>query len=82
MNKKLKLIVNNSTKMSKENFFFEKDELKIILDLYAKMVSKGSWRDLVFLKIQLKMLYIIFVKTLVPQVKISNILSLTIETEL
>ena len=45
MNKKLKLIVNNSTKMSKENFFFEKDELKIILDLYAKMVSKGSWRD-------------------------------------
>ena len=25
--------------------FFEKDELKIILDLYAKMVSEGSWKD-------------------------------------
>ena len=24
---------------------FEKDELKIILDLYAKMVSEGSWKD-------------------------------------
>ena len=25
--------------------FFEKDELQIILDLYAKMVSEGSWKD-------------------------------------
>ena len=30
--------------MKKKNFF-EKDELKIILDLYAKMVSEGSWKD-------------------------------------
>ena len=28
-----------------ENHFFEKNELKIILDLYAKMVSEGSWKD-------------------------------------
>ena len=26
-------------------WFFEKSELKIILDLYAKMVSEGSWKD-------------------------------------
>ena len=44
--KNLKLIVNNSfNKNLKQNLFFEKDELKIILDLYAKMVSEGSWRD-------------------------------------
>ena len=28
-----------------EKHFFEKNELKIILDLYAKMVSEGSWKD-------------------------------------
>ena len=28
-----------------ERYFFEKHELKIILDLYAKMVSEGSWKD-------------------------------------
>jgi hypothetical protein len=27
------------------NFFFNKSELKIILTLYAKMVSKGLWKD-------------------------------------
>ena len=44
--KNLRLIVNNSfNKNFKQNFFFEKNELKIILDLYAKMVSEGSWRD-------------------------------------
>ena len=30
--------------MTKKNFF-EKKELQIILDLYAKMVSEGSWKD-------------------------------------
>ena len=25
--------------------FFERNELKIILDLYAQMVSEGSWKD-------------------------------------
>tara|TARA_B100001250_G_C19188405_1_gene524123 strand:- start:130 stop:468 length:339 start_codon:yes stop_codon:yes gene_type:complete len=45
MNKHLKLIVNNSFSNEKQKYFFEKDELKIILDLYAKMVSNGSWKD-------------------------------------
>ena len=41
----LKLVVNNTHKQIEEKQFFEKDELKIILDLYAKMVSEGSWKD-------------------------------------
>tara|TARA_B100001540_G_C15630673_1_gene562014 strand:+ start:382 stop:720 length:339 start_codon:yes stop_codon:yes gene_type:complete len=45
MNKHLKLVVNNSNSKEKKNYFFEKEELKIILDLYAKMVSNGSWKD-------------------------------------
>ena len=46
MNKHLKLVVNNSySKRESKKYFFEKDELKIILDLYAKMVSNGSWKD-------------------------------------
>ena len=45
MNKNLKLIINNSQNKIEEKQFFEKDELKIILDLYAKMVSEGSWKD-------------------------------------
>tara|TARA_B100000427_G_C15341095_1_gene521214 strand:- start:168 stop:506 length:339 start_codon:yes stop_codon:yes gene_type:complete len=45
MNKHLKLVVNNSYSNEKQKYFFEKDELKIILDLYAKMVSNGSWKD-------------------------------------
>ena len=45
MNRNLKLVVNNSNKKMENNFFFEKNELKTILDLYAKMVSEGSWKD-------------------------------------
>ncbi len=45
MNRNLKLVVNNLNKNQNYKYFFEKDELKIILDLYAKMVSEGSWRD-------------------------------------
>ena len=45
MNRNLKLVINNSIKEYEEKFFFEKSELKIILDLYAKMVSNGSWKD-------------------------------------
>tara|TARA_B100001027_G_scaffold189854_1_gene143516 strand:- start:269 stop:607 length:339 start_codon:yes stop_codon:yes gene_type:complete len=45
MNRNLKLIVNNSINEKENKFFFEKKELKNILDLYAKMVSKGSWKD-------------------------------------
>ena len=45
MNKILKLVVNNIQKDQKQQYFFEKNELKTILDLYAKMVSAGSWKD-------------------------------------
>tara|TARA_B100000902_G_scaffold226463_1_gene215021 strand:- start:35 stop:373 length:339 start_codon:yes stop_codon:yes gene_type:complete len=45
MNNNLRLVVNNSQKKIEEKHFFEKDELQIILDLYAKMVSEGSWKD-------------------------------------
>ena len=46
MNNNLRLVINNIDKKKLEdNHFFEKDELKIILDLYAKMVSEGSWKD-------------------------------------
>ena len=45
MNKNLKLVVNNTFKKLEDKYFFEKDELKTILDLYAKMVSEGSWKD-------------------------------------
>ena len=41
----LKLVVNNPNNKIEERHFFEKDELKIILNLYAKMVSQGSWKD-------------------------------------
>ena len=45
MRSNLKLVINNQYKKIEEKQFFEKDELKIILDLYAKMVSEGSWKD-------------------------------------
>ena len=45
MNKHLKLVINNSHSNENQKYFFEKDELKVILDLYAKMVSNGSWKD-------------------------------------
>jgi len=40
---RLKLIVNNENKS--ENIFFNKFELKLILNLYAKMVTNGEWKD-------------------------------------
>ena len=46
MNNNLRLVVNNiGDKKSESKNFFEKNELKVILDLYAKMVSEGSWKD-------------------------------------
>tara|TARA_B100000700_G_scaffold322980_1_gene425789 strand:+ start:717 stop:1055 length:339 start_codon:yes stop_codon:yes gene_type:complete len=45
MNNNLKLVINNSYFKDENKFFFEKNELKIILDLYARMVSNGSWKD-------------------------------------
>ena len=45
-NNNLKLVINNVNDKKLDNkHFFEKDELKIILDLYAKMVSEGTWKD-------------------------------------
>jgi len=41
--KHLKLVVNNGNK--KIDIFFNKKELKLILNLYAKMVSSGEWKD-------------------------------------
>jgi len=41
--KHLKLVVNNLSK--EEIFFFNKKELKLILNLYAQMVSNGEWKD-------------------------------------
>ena len=46
MNNNLRLVVNNiNNKKLEDKHFFEKKELKIILDLYAKMVSSGNWKD-------------------------------------
>ena len=45
MNKNLKLVVDNTFREKDGKYFFEKNELKIILNLYAKMVSEGSWKD-------------------------------------
>ena len=45
MNRNLKLVVNNVTNNEKTKYFFEQNELKIILDLYATLVSEGSWKD-------------------------------------
>ena len=45
MNRNLKLVINNIYSDKNSQHFFEKNELKIILDLYAQMVSQGSWKD-------------------------------------
>ena len=41
--KNLKLVIDNTNK--KKDIFFNKKELKLILNLYAKMVSVGDWKD-------------------------------------
>tara|TARA_B100000963_G_scaffold39879_1_gene29626 strand:- start:46 stop:390 length:345 start_codon:yes stop_codon:yes gene_type:complete len=43
----MKLIINNENNKDKEKFFIKK-ELQCILNLYAKMVSNGSWKDYSF----------------------------------
>ena len=45
MSRKLKLVINNKRLLQNQNLFFERNELKIILNLYATMVSQGSWKD-------------------------------------
>ena len=41
--KYLKLVINNENR--KKDIFFNKVELQLILNLYAKMVSSGDWKD-------------------------------------
>ena len=43
--KKIRLIINNDFKKKEREKFFIKKELQCILNLYAKMVSNGSWKD-------------------------------------
>tara|TARA_A100001011_G_scaffold302017_1_gene315617 strand:- start:211 stop:555 length:345 start_codon:yes stop_codon:yes gene_type:complete len=45
--KNIKLVINNDLKKEKEKFFV-KGELQCILNLYAKMVSNGTWKDYSF----------------------------------
>ena len=46
--KKIKLIINNDFKKKERERFFIKKELHCILNLYATMVSNGSWKDYSF----------------------------------
>tara|TARA_B100000029_G_scaffold130802_1_gene124419 strand:+ start:2452 stop:2793 length:342 start_codon:yes stop_codon:yes gene_type:complete len=41
--KHLKLIINNENNTT--DIFFNKKELKLILNLYARMVAGGEWKD-------------------------------------
>ena len=43
--KNLRLIVNNEHNKKKEEVFFIKKEFQTILNLYATMVSNGTWKD-------------------------------------
>ena len=45
---KIRLVVNNETQKKDKEKFFIKKELQCILNLYAKMVSNGSWKDYSF----------------------------------
>ena len=45
--KNIRLIINNDVKKEKEKFFI-KQELRCILNLYARMVSNGTWKDYSF----------------------------------
>ena len=41
--KHLNLVIDNENR--KKDIFFNKTELQLILNLYAKMVSGGEWKD-------------------------------------
>ena len=43
--KNLRLVVNNDLKKREKEKFFVKQELQSILNLYARMVSNGAWKD-------------------------------------
>ena len=44
----IRLIINNDAKKNEKQKFFIKKELQCILNLYAKMVSNGTWKDYSF----------------------------------
>ena len=46
--KNIRLVVNNTSQKKEKEKFFIKKELQCILNLYAKMVSNGSWKDYSF----------------------------------
>ena len=45
---KIKLVINNINQQREKEKFFIKKELQSILNLYAKMVSNGTWKDYSF----------------------------------
>ena len=46
--KNIRLIINNDIQKKEREKFFVRKELQCILNLYAKMVSNGSWKDYSF----------------------------------
>jgi len=46
--KNIRLIINNDLQKKEREKFFVKKELQCILNLYARMVSNGSWKDYSF----------------------------------
>jgi hypothetical protein len=46
--KNIRLVINNVNHKREKEKFFVKKELQCILNLYAKMVSNGSWKDYSF----------------------------------
>jgi|TARA_B110000211_G_scaffold193315_1_gene220976 hypothetical protein len=43
--KNIRLVISNSLQKKQKNIFFVKKELQTILNLYARMVSDGTWKD-------------------------------------
>ena len=43
--KNIRLVINNDIQKKEKEKFFIKKELQCILNLYAKMVSNGEWKD-------------------------------------
>ena len=46
--KNIRLVINNDIQRKEKEKFFIKKELQCILNLYAKMVSNGTWKDYSF----------------------------------
>ena len=70
--KRIQLVINNDVKKYREEFFI-KGELKCILNLYAKMVSNGSWKDY-GLKISSKQVAFSVFKNSSEKIEISGLL--------